>query len=155
MPPIASTGSLMRLAYRPIVAGFAHTSSAFVRRIGFPLALLCAIGCSEPSDCTLIASPDVVVYVVDSVSGLPAAMGARGAVERGVFRDSLRPFEARGLAPNDTVISLQANGQGAGSYRVTVEKVGYYPWEQTGVRITPNPCRYTSATLTAKLRARP
>lgn len=114
--------------------------------------LLLLAACSEPSDCTLIAVPPVVVYVVDSLSGTPAAAGARGAVERGNFRDSLRPYQFRGLPPNDTLINLQAGAGPAGEYRITVVKTGFQPWEEVGVRIVPNACRYTRATLTARLR---
>lgn len=116
------------------------------------LAGLGGVGCTGPTDCTAIDLPEAVVMVEDSLDGTPQAAGARGAVERGAYRDSLRPFQVRGLPPHDTLLSLQGRSSSSGFYRITVQKDGYRPWMATGVRLTQSVCHNTSTTLTARLQ---
>ena len=109
-------------------------------------------GCTEPSDCTQVALPSIVVTIVDSVSGSPAAFGSRGTAQAGSFIDSLVEYGRRGTVPNDTLLSLQASRSGPGVYLVTIEKAGYRSWQQANVRVTHNSCTLNTANLTAKLR---
>jgi hypothetical protein len=108
-------------------------------------------GCTGGSDCLAVALPGIVVFVVDNISGTPAAAGARGAVQAGTFRDSLIPHSIRGTPPNDTLLSLQSSRAGHGTYLVTIEQSGYLPWQQAGVRVTQGGCGLHTTTLTARL----
>ena len=142
MTRLAATGSSPR---RPL-----NRTRALLGVLGL---LSSAIGgCTEPSDCTLIALPSIVVTIVDSVSGSPAAIGARGAAQAGSFIDSLVEYGRRGTVPNDTLISLQASQSGPGVYLVTIEKAGYRSWQQANVQVARNSCYLNTANLTAKLR---
>lgn len=120
------------------------------------VTLLPMLGSACPGgDCTTIAVPDIVVFVMDSVSGLPAAAGVVGRIQEGNYQDPFRPHSSRGVPPNDTLLSLQAGSERGGRYLVTLDKPGYAHWETSNVRVRNGDCHVETATLTARLRPLP
>lgn len=108
--------------------------------------------CWGGADCVTISLPGVVVTVIDSTTGLPAATGAYGSIERQGTVAQLWPYGFRGLPPNDTLISLAATPSNPGVFRVTVSKGGYQTWERRDVQITESECGFVSTNVTAKLK---
>ena len=116
--------------------------------------LVGAIGCSgSPLDarpvCTGEFRPGVMVYVKDSVTNAGVASGASLIVREGIFKDSVAFPEAR---PDLNDLNLNAAGERAGTYQVTVSKPGYTTWVQSNVRVTKNICHVNTVTLTARLQ---
>ncbi len=85
----------------------------------------------------------VIVTVTDSVTGQPAAAGARGVAEADGVRDSLEVVDAS---------RLQTRGYRTGVYAVRVEKTGYAPWEVRGVGVRAGGCFAGPAYLAARLQ---
>jgi hypothetical protein len=99
-----------------------------------------------------ISLPGVVVTVIDSTTGIPAATGAYGAIAKLGRVYQLWPYGSRGIPPNDTLISLAATPSNPGEYRVTVSKGGYQTWEMRDVRVTETDCGFATTNVTAKLK---
>ena len=107
----------------------------------FTLSLTAA--CSDPI-CTLSFDYGIVVRVEDSVSGAPAASGARLVLRDGAYLESTE----------ENLAGLYLNGAGerAGDYTVTVQKPTYHDWVRTNVRVTADACHVHSVSLTARLQ---
>ena len=107
---------------------------------------LAALGCAE--DGVVVCAPSerrsVVVTVTDSVTGQPAAAGARGSAESGGVVDSLEVADA---------LILQTPGYRAGVYTVRVQKAGYATWQVAGVAVRTDGCFSGPARLAARLQA--
>ena len=101
--------------------------------------------------CTASVEPGILVEVTDARTGAHVARDAAGAVREGSFVDSLRPAVSRGIPPADTLVSLQAAPERAGTYEVTVTRAGYRPWSQQGVRVTRGSCHVNTVTVAARL----
>lgn len=93
----------------------------------------------------------VAVVVRDARTGAPLATDARGAVQEGVYVDSLR------LEPlqQPTQWTLVGGGDRAGTYTVAVERQGYGPWQRSGVIVGRGKCGVETVTLTADLEPSP
>jgi len=103
------------------------------------------VGPGEDVMCTMEARAGIMVEVVDSVSGAPAARGARVVARGTTFTDS-----TAGPAESDEAIALAYERDG--TYTVTVTKPGYRPWTQAGVVVTKDQCHVRSVRVIAKLQ---
>ncbi len=108
-----------------------------------------AAGCDSPVNCLTIPVPAVRVLVNDSVSGAPAASGARLVVRDGSYADSTAAPPGH---PEVDAFPLSAADNRPGIYEVTVRKVGYRDWLRTGVVATEGRCNVNTARLTALLQ---
>ena len=88
-------------------------------------------GVFEPDDCNTGIIPAVTVAVVDAATGQPAAAGARGYVQDGSYRDSLRLIR---WDAQDRPTHLGAADARPGTYAIVVERSGYAPWSASNVR---------------------
>lgn len=117
---------------------------------------LAAIGCLTDSEivCTDHIEPALHVAVQDSLTGAPAASGARLIARDGTYADTAS-FPA-GRPELDAQI-LYAADERPGVYSATVEKDGYLTWERTGivVRMDAYDCHVVSAQLIALLQRAP
>ncbi|MDX2060364.1 MAG: hypothetical protein SFV24_21320 [Gemmatimonadales bacterium] len=96
-------------------------------RAGLGVALASIVwlaGCDGDNVCIAEPQPAIVVTVRDSISGLPAAMGALVRLRSGTF---LGDFAS---SFNGLTIETYAP---VGRYVVTVTKPGYTTWQRDGV----------------------
>jgi hypothetical protein len=107
-------------------------------------------GLVDPPNCTASIEPAVVVWIYDGVTGEPAAHGAQGWVRDGDYTDPLIPYH---MATGDpaSVVSMRAADERPGTYDVHVEKAGYLPWVETGVRARSGVCHVRTVELVANL----
>jgi len=110
------------------------------------LAFLSACSGATSVMCNDVAVPAIVVDPQDSATGAALALGASGSVQDGTFLDSLRTRSPE---------SLQAAFERAGTYTVTVVRVGYADWVRSDVRAQPGVCHVQTVTLHPLLRAVP
>jgi hypothetical protein len=103
----------------------------------------------DARDCPTIVLPAVSVRIEDSVTGAPAAAGARLVVRDGSYADSSSIPE--GQADRDAE-PIMAALERAGTYVVTVSKAGYRDWTRSGVRVAKDECNVRTANLTARLQ---
>jgi hypothetical protein len=118
---------------------------------------LAAIACDLTDSkvvCTAHIEPGLHVAVQDSLTGAPAASGARLIARDGTYADTAS-FPA-GRADLDGQV-LHAADERPGVYSVTVEKDGYLTWERTGVVVVMDDydCHVVPAHLVALLRRAP
>ncbi len=109
-------------------------------------------GCDilDPPVCTTEIVPGIVVTVLEAGTGVPLANEATGTVREGGFVGPLLPHERTGSDPATTV-SLRGADERPGTYEVRVERDGYLPWFQTGVRVTQGRCHVQTVRLRADL----
>ena len=119
-------------------------------RVAFLLLGFTIAGCgTEPIACTQSIEPAIVAEIVDSVTGLPAAEGARGAVRDGSYIDSLRPFTWN----SDGVLTgVKAADERPGTYAVEVEHSGYLLWTRGDVEVVAGACHVQTVTLLVRLQ---
>ena len=98
---------------------------------------------TEPM-CTLELRHAIAVEVRDSVTGEPAAVGARLIVRDGVYADTSRQH-------GDPLL-IQAGEERAGRYDVSVEKSGYREWTRENVRVTAGACHVRTVRLDVRLQ---
>lgn len=125
-----------------------------MKAIGMLLVLLGAAstGCRLiiPADgCSAVFKPALSVRVQDSASGAMAASGAQLVVHDGAYTDS-GSFPAN--HPELDSLPLEAGGERAGTYTVTIRKIAYRDWAQTGVAVTKGECHVNTVTLNALLQ---
>lgn len=111
------------------------------------LAPIVLAACGEDYLCTTSVEPSILVAVEDAVTGANLNGGARGAIRRGAFLDSLRVYSWN----NDEVTSLAAGQEDAGTFQVTVEHDGYVPWVRNGVEVEEGVCHVRTVSLVAEL----
>jgi hypothetical protein len=111
------------------------------------LAPIVLAACSEDYLCTTSMEPSILVAVEDAVTGANITGGARGAIRRGAFLDSLRVYSWR----DDEVTALAAGEEDAGTFQVTVEHDGYVPWVRNGVEVEEGVCHVRTVSLVAEL----
>jgi hypothetical protein len=118
-------------------------------RVYVVFALLTAIiGCDKPlTVCGGLGAPDVVVTVVDSLTGSPIAAGA-----------TLLTYDLdRNRAPVDSVVGQSDTEEiwgtidRTGRFAVIVKKAGYRDWTVPEVVVGTGCPTITTARLTAKL----
>jgi hypothetical protein len=88
-------------------------------------------GCSADStqviaQCTAVPSLAVEVAVRDSITGAPAALGDIGTLVGTGVDDTLQ---------NTDSLTLRGGGQ-LGTFTVTVNRPGYFPWTASNVMVT-------------------
>ena len=107
-----------------------------------------------PFGCTAEAIPAVEVTILDAATGAPAACDALLVARDGAYVDSVSVRRWLSLPPGDTTDvcriqpapdRLYAAGQRPGTYSLRVEKPGFVPWEQRGVRVRSTPCHVETA----------
>jgi hypothetical protein len=121
-----------------------------------PAFALALAGCDSqsPPSCLASVEPAVLVEVLDSTSGDPAAFGATGSLSEGPFLDSLT-IPGLGLYPPESLAYMRGGDERPGTYSVALLKPGYQPWHQSGVRAKPGTCHVQTERLTARLQAVP
>jgi hypothetical protein len=117
------------------------------RGIGLTIALGCAafaVACNWSGDkCTLIATTSLVVDVVDSTSGAPAAAGSTVVVRGTAGGDSI---VVAGDPPDRLTARVWFEDRvPAGLYTITVRRAGYAPWSARDVRIEARGCHVQNA----------
>ena len=121
-----------------------------VLSVGLAFGLL---GCSDPFEdflCTMSIEPAIVVLVHDSVTGEPAALGARGVVRDGSYEDSLR-ISTWASSDSTTADGMSAANERPGSYDIHLVKSGYQEWRATDVVVGSGICHVATVTLQALL----
>jgi hypothetical protein len=121
------------------------------------LLALAATGCDLTDSeriCTDHIEPGLHVPVQDSLTGAPAASGARLIARDGTYADTAS-FPA-GRADLDGQV-LYAADERPGVYSVTVEKDGYLTWERTGIVVVMDDydCHVVPVHLVARLQRAP
>jgi hypothetical protein len=102
-----------------------------------------------PADgCSAVVKPAVSVRVQDSASGALVASGTRLIARDGAYTDS-STFPAN--HPELDSSSLEAAGERAGTYSVTVRKAGYRDWTRDNVVASKGECHVNTVALTAVL----
>lgn len=101
--------------------------------------------------CTTEFRHGISVHVTDSVTGAPAAGGAKLVVRDGTYADSMVVSE------NPAYVQdwMAGAGERAGTYTVTITKPGYRPWSRAGVVVTRDECHVKGVLLEAKLQPAP
>jgi hypothetical protein len=121
-------------------------------RLSLLAGLLSISACDTPLVCDTSIRPSIVVIVLDSITGLPAADSAQALVRDGAFADTLVPY---GYDPPGTLRSLAMRGERPGIYTVSVLRPGYNPWQRASVQVRGATCHTTQVTLTASLQRAP
>jgi hypothetical protein len=96
--------------------------------------------------CTLDFRYGVVVEARDSVTGAPAAAGARLIVRDGAYADT--SDQLRFVDP----LVLQAAGERGGIYDLTVQKPNYRDWTQRNVWVREDRCHVIPVRVEARLQ---
>jgi hypothetical protein len=103
--------------------------------------------------CTLGAYPAITVTVRDAATTAPAALGAAGIAQSGVFLDTM---ELIGVPYDSSQAELLATRRaGSGVYSVVVSKPGYAQWRVDGVRVDSGDCGPVPVSLQANLTRSP
>ena len=116
---------------------------------GVLLLLLGLSGCGllDSAICPAVAVPWIVVEVRDAATGAPAASGVVAHAQDGIFRFDLTAVEA-----GSAELLLYGLSHEVGTYRVTLTKEGYAPWQQEGVRLRRDDCDVRTVRLRADLQ---
>ena len=123
-----------------------------VRAAFFGIALVSTVACGlfGPQDtvCTLQPRYALQVTVYDSVSGGGAASGASIVARDGSFVDSVAVVSA----PVPAGFFLLLGRDRPGLYQLTVRKVGYRDWTQSGIRVLSNDCGVVRVDIAVRLQ---
>lgn len=106
---------------------------------------------TDPVVCTAAISRGIEVEVRDAQSGQPAAQGALGIAREGSYVDTLQIVGWTSHPSAETALVVGGVEERPGLYSVRVEKVGYQPWERSGVRAEKGVCGVVTARLQAQL----
>lgn len=109
------------------------------------------LGLTDPVVCPAVISRGIEVEVRDAKSGQPAAQGALGIAREGSYVDTLQIVGWTSHPSAETALVLGGVEERPGLYSVRVEKVGYQPWERSGVRAEKGVCGVVTARLQAQL----
>jgi hypothetical protein len=99
--------------------------------------------------CTADFRYGIIVEVRDSITGAPAAEGARLIARDGAYADTSDQFAF--VEP----LTLRAAGERGGRYDLAIQKTGYREWTRTGVRVREDECHVIPVRLEARLQAAP
>lgn len=89
----------------------------------------------------------IIAEIRDSVTGNPAAFGARVQIQDGGFTSSI--IASTG---NSAIAALAGlGGARAGTYTVSVEKAGYRLWTKRNVEVLKNQCAVQPTWVMARL----
>lgn len=106
----------------------------------------------EPG-CLPVRRPGLEVEVRDGLTEEFRADSAQGMVQDGAFADSLRIVRYHG--PRIVPSALGAADERPGTYRIRIERLGYQPWDTTGVRVQADRCGVSPVQLVARLTPTP
>ena len=99
--------------------------------------------------CTAESRPALIVFVQDSVSGLPLNAGTTVIARDGAYRDSVTNFVADS-AYNTAGIFLANNR--SGTYLITVRRAGYAEWQGVAVATASSACGPIATEVVARLQ---
>lgn len=99
--------------------------------------------------CTQEAVSGISVEVRDAASGAPAACGATGTFQEAAYVEALS--DAGQCSRVDSWPYLYGAFERAGTYRVTVSKLGYETWVLDSVTVTSDGCHVQPVALQANL----
>jgi hypothetical protein len=112
---------------------------------------LALTACEFNGPCTTSVEPGLIVRVLDSATGAPAAHDASGLAVDDEYQETLR-----NPAPEDPAAELLYGAdEREGTYTVSVAKVGYQPWVREGVQVTGDECHVRTVNLEARLISSP
>jgi hypothetical protein len=109
----------------------------------------------EPTMCLAVVSRAVEVEVRDAATGAPAAAGTIATAREGAFTEQLTVIGWTAHPADSTAVFVGGVDERPGTYEVRIEKQGYQPWVQTGVRAPSGPCGVVTARLEARLVRQP
>lgn len=119
-----------------------------VRRRVFPVvacvaAALALGGCQDAlTACDLSGRAGVIIEVTDAASGTPLGEGLRGTATDGSYSETLIDAEN----------GLMGLHERPGSYRITIERDGYLPWDSAGIEVRQSgACHVATTTVAAPL----
>ncbi len=121
--------------------------TGFIRALSFLALGAILAGCdstSGPEVCLAIAEPALSVTVENADTGEPLD-DALVIAQEGSFTDS-----ARARVGDDTFPATLAHER-AGTYEVTADKAGFFPWHRSGVVVPEGRCGPETVELTAQL----
>ncbi len=102
--------------------------------------------------CTTEARAGIEVDVRDALTGEPAAEGAIGLAQEGLFVDTLRVFPT---LPPQGALTMVGAFERPGIYTVVVRKPGYREWTQANVVVSKDECHVITTRLQARLERGP
>jgi hypothetical protein len=117
----------------------------------FSAAAVAACDFPSTGGCTLEFLYGVVVDVRDSVTGAPAAAGARLIVRDGAYADTSEQLPS----PYTDELILQAAGERGGIYDLTIQKPNYQEWTRRNVWVREGRCHVIPVRLGARLQPAP
>jgi hypothetical protein len=118
-------------------------------------AIILALGCGRSAEepgpvCTEQFVFGLLITVEDSLGG-PVPARASHVTRSGSYVEA-RSEDRRQLGPGGPfVLRLEAAGERAGTYDVTVRADGYADWVKNGVVVTADECHVHTVSLTARL----
>lgn len=117
--------------------------------------MLLAAACQDGLEaaCLPVVRPAIEVEVRDEVTDAFRADSARGVVQDGAYTDSLHIVRYNG--PEIVPSALGAAYERPGTYSIHIERVGYRPWDTTGVRVLADECGASPVQLVARLTPTP
>lgn len=120
----------------------------FAMRFAFIFATATLTGACNPfiGACTQELRPGLVVEVRDAGTGAPAADGARLIARDGDYVETVEGPPVPGMT------FLQAAGERAGKYTVTIQKAGYQDWTRSNIWVRDDGCHVSTARLEARLQ---
>ena len=113
------------------------------------LAAGLSTGCLEPSACTAHIEWGLRVQVRDSVTGIPAGVGATVIAVDGSYNETLRSY------PELDSLTFYGAGEREGTYLVRVTKDGYRTWSRSGIVVRDGGCHVIPVTVQASLQPSP
>lgn len=114
------------------------------------VAMSAAASCTQPAEsivCTDLFAYGLTVSVTDSSTQSAMSSGVSVVARDGSYVDSAAPF------PGASTFALA--GERAGTYSVTVRKVGYKDWVKSGIQVTKDVCHVQPVGVTARLQPLP
>ena len=120
----------------------------FAVRFAFILATATLTGACNPftGACTTELRPGLAVEVRDAVTGAPAADGARLIARDGDYVEIVEGPPVPGMT------FLQAAGERAGRYTVTIQKAGYQDWTRDNIWVRDGGCHVVTVRFEARLQ---
>lgn len=121
------------------------------RFVCLTLALLATAACRNPGEmdvvCTQEARPSIRVSVLDSISGVAAGKNSRIVAQAGTYTDSA-PAAWTSASDGPYPVGFEH----AGTFTITVSKMGYRDWSRTGIVVTADKCHVRTVDVTARLQ---
>ena len=102
--------------------------------------------------CTDQIVPGIVIKVQNAATGAPVTDSADVQVTDGSYVETYRYLGP----PNQQLTgTITAAGERAGTYGISVRKIGFAPYDTAGVRVTKDVCHVHTVTVVASLQPIP